>query len=176
MDSRATLFLDVFVAGALSFGGLAAVLSSLHNNVVSHHQLTTDQEFNRTYSLAVAAPGPNAIFLSLLGYRVAGPWGAVLASVAWAIPTMTLLYYIGASGSSRAPDWLKRTRQALVPVIAGLLVAGALATSKSFLWPGRQWMLTMTALSLLLLRPKWNPIWTVAACAAIGALVLQPAP
>lgn len=176
MDPRVTLFLDIFVAGALSFGGLAAVLSSLHNNVVSHHHLTSEQVFNRTYSLAVAAPGPNAIFLSLLGYQLAGPWGALLASVAWAIPTMTLLYFIGATGSSQAPDWLKKTRQALVPVIAGLLVAGALATSKSFLWPTRQWALTLTALAVLLLRPKWNPIWTVAACATVGALALRPLP
>lgn len=94
--------------------------------------------------------------------------------MAWAIPTLTLLYYIGSTGSSRAPEWLKKTRQALVPIIAGLLIAGAVATSRSFLWPGRQWVLTLLALAVLLARPKWNPIWTVAGCAALGAFLLQP--
>ena len=90
MKPEIRLFLDVFIAGALSFGGLAAVLSSLQNSVVSHHHLISGENFSRTYSLAVGAPGPNAIFLSLLGYQVAGPMGACLACLAWALPTIFL--------------------------------------------------------------------------------------
>jgi chromate transporter len=163
------MFLDIFVAGALSFGGLAAVLSSLHNSMVIHHHLMSDEDFSRTYSLAVGAPGPNAIFLSLLGYRLAGPLGAGLAFLAWALPTMSLLFLVGRTGSAQAPRWMQATRKALVPIVAGLLVAAAMRTARSFSWPAPQWGLTLAALLVLVYRPKWNPIWVVAICALLGA-------
>ena len=166
------LFLDVFVAGALSFGGLAAVLSSLHSEVVEQHHLTTASEFDGTYALAVAAPGPNSIFLSLLGYLIGGVPGALVAMLAWAIPTITMLYYIGRTSSSRATPSIKKARKALVPVVAGLLIAGALSASSSYHTPIHQWMLTLAALGVLLARPKWNPIWTVVGCAVLGAIFL----
>jgi len=167
------LFLDIFVAGALSFGGLAAVLSSLQNGVVSQHHLISDQDFSRTYSLAVAAPGPNAIFLSLLGYHIAGPVGACLACLAWALPTILMLYLIGRTGSAQAPAWMKATRKALVPIVAGLLVAGALSTAHSFVMPTAQWGLSLLGLVVLLGKPKWNPFWTVAGCALVGAIWIR---
>lgn len=173
MTAEANLFLDIFVAGTLSFGGLAAVLSSLQNSLVSQHHLTSPENFSRTYSLAVAAPGPNAIFLSLLGYRVAGVAGACLAALAWALPTSFLLYHIGRTGSSQAPAWIKATRTALVPVIAGLLVAGALSTGRSFTLPGPQWLLSLAGLGILLSKPRWNPLWMVAALALIGAFWIR---
>ncbi|MBS2037593.1 chromate transporter [bacterium] len=173
MSQEFTLFLDVFTAGALSFGGLAAVLSSLQNSLVGQHQLTSAEDFSRTYSLAVGAPGPNAIFLSLLGYRVAGPRGAALAALAWALPTLLMLYLVGRTGSAQAPDWMKATRKALVPVTAGLLAAGALSTARSFVMPTPQWLLSLTALLILLKRPKWNPFWVVAGCALVGALAIR---
>ncbi|MBN9419135.1 hypothetical protein ABS71_09905 [bacterium SCN 62-11] len=173
MKSQLLLFTDIFVAGALSFGGLAAVLSSLQNSVVSHHQLISGQEFSRIYSLAVGAPGPNAIFLSLLGYHIGGPLGACLACLAWAIPTILLLYLIGITGSAQAPGWMKTTRKALVPVVAGLLIAGAMSTARSFSMPTAQWALSLVALLVLVYRPRWNPIWTVAGCALIGALWIR---
>lgn len=173
MRPEAALFLDIFVAGALSFGGLAAVLSSLQNSLVSQHHLLSAEEFAATYSLAVGAPGPNAIFLSLLGYKLAGPRGAALAALAWALPTLAMLYLVGRTGSAQAPAWMKATRKALVPVTAGLLLAGALSTARSFVQPGPQWLLSLSALALLLKRPKWNPIWVVAACALLGALLIR---
>jgi chromate transporter len=172
MQTYVTLFLDVFVAGALSFGGLAAVLSSLQTSVVGH-RLVTVEEFTRNYSLGVGAPGPNSIFLSLLGYQVAGIPGVLIANLAWSLPTMTMMYYIGKTGSSRAAPWIKRVRKALVPVIAGLLIAGAVATSSSYQLPVPQWALAFVALGVLMARPKWNPIWTVAGCAALGAVFIR---
>lgn len=173
MNPEATLFLDIFVAGALSFGGLAAVLSSLQNSVVSQHHLTTPEEFARTYSLGVGAPGPNAIFLSLLGYRLGGARGAVLAALAWALPTLFMLYLVGRTGSEAAPKWMKSARKALVPITAGLLAAGALSTARSFALPVPQWVITLLALAVLLKKPKWNPIWVVAGCALLGAISLR---
>ena len=167
------MFLDIFLAGALSFGGLAAVLSSLQNSLVSQHHLFSGEDFSRTYSLAVGAPGPNAIFLSLLGYRLAGWAGACLACLAWGIPTIILLYQIGRTGSAHAPAWIKATRKALVPIVAGLLVAGAMSTARSFAMPTAQWGLSLVALLLLVSRPKWNPLWIVAGCALTGALWIR---
>ena len=166
------LFADIFVAGALSFGGLAAVLGDLRGNVVTRHQLVTLEEFTGTYALAVGAPGPNAIFLSLLGYKVAGLLGVLVAMVAWGIPTILILSAIARTSSSQSSPLIKEARKALVPVVAGLLVAGAVAAASTFSEPERQWGLTAAALAVLLARPKLNPVWVVFGCAGVGAFVL----
>lgn len=173
MTPQWQMFVDIFLAGALSFGGLAAVLSSLQNSLVNQHHLFSNEDFSRTYSLAIGAPGPNAIFLSLLGYRLAGPGGACLACLAWGLPTIFLLYQIGHTGSAQAPAWMRATRKALVPIVAGLLVAGAMSTAKSFALPAPQWGLSLSGLLWLVLRPKWNPFWMVAVCALVGAIWIR---
>ena len=171
MEKLVNLFLDVFVAAALSFGGLAAVLSALRNSTITQHHLITDRDFSQTYALAVGAPGPNSIFLSLLGYRVAGLPGAAVAMLAWAIPTTVLLHYIGKTASSRAVPAIKEARKALVPVVAGLLVAGALSSSIGFEKPTYQWALIVISLGVMLKWPKLNPLWVVGGCALCGALL-----
>lgn len=166
------LFYDVFVAGALSFGGLAAILSTLDNEVVERHQLMTQQVFNSSYAMAVAAPGPNAIFLSLLGYQVAGVSGALVASVAWGLPTITMLYFIGQTASSRTNPRITQARKALVPAVGGLLVAGTLMTSTAFDRVVPQWALLLVGFAALVAFPKMNPVWVVLGSAVVGAVFL----
>lgn len=164
---------DVFVAGAMSFGGLAAVLSSLHSAVVANHLHLTDEQFTRCYSLAVAAPGPNAIFLCLIGYQISGPAGAVLAGLAWGIPTCLALALVARTSSSQANASLKAFRKGLVPIVAGLLVTGAVAAASTYKQPVHQWVLTLVVLAVLLVRPKWNPVWSVLGSSVVGALLLR---
>lgn len=167
------LFANVFWAGLLSFGGLAAVLSTMRTNMVERHGLLSNEDFTSCYGMAVGAPGPNAIFLSLIGYKVAGLLGVVVALTAWAIPTMGLLVLIGRTSSSSSNATIRAFRKALVPVVAGLLLAGSLASASTYTEPVKQWTLTWAAFAIVMLRPKWNPVWTVLGCALAGAFLLR---
>ena len=165
---------DIFFAGAISFGGLAAVLSPLRANIVDRDHFLTNEQFTESYGLAVAAPGPNAIFLCLIGFQMAGVWGAVLAGAAWCIPTGLGLLLIARTSSSGANAKIKAFRKGLVPIVAGLLVAGAVASASTYEQPVRQWVMTAAILGVLLARPQWNPVWVVLGSALLGAFLLQP--
>ena len=45
-----------------------------------------------------------------------------------------------------------------------------MSTAGSFALPTDQWILSLAALLLLVYKPRWNPLWMVAACALIGAI------
>jgi chromate transporter len=163
--------LEVFKVGLVSFGGLAAVLSELQTDCVHRLGVVTDDEFAHSYALAAAAPGPNSIFIALLGYQVAGPLGLIAAVGAWGLATLSLLVVIGKLGSTR---WLKDFRKALVPCVLGLLVAGALATSQAFEVPVGQWLIAVLTVVALIKLPKVNPAWWVLLAGAIGFFTLAP--
>ena len=59
----------------LAFGGANAVIPEMQRQVVDVHHWMTAREFAGLYALAQAAPGPNMMVVSLVGWRVAGVLG-----------------------------------------------------------------------------------------------------
>ncbi|MSQ37906.1 MAG: chromate transporter, partial [Chloroflexi bacterium] len=66
LDAIAALFLSVSL---LAFGGLNTVLPEIHHQAVEIGRWLTDREFTDLYALTQAAPGPNYLIVSLIGYR-----------------------------------------------------------------------------------------------------------
>ena len=169
-DALSALSQEIFSCGVVAFGGLATVLSTLHNGMVHDLSLISDEEFNSTYALATAAPGPNSLFLALLGYQVAGPAGLVVAMLSWSLATLTLLMVVGRIGSLPG---LKTFRKALLPCVLGLLVSGALTTAHAFGNAGPQCLLAAAVLAVMLRFPKVNPAFFVLGAGVFGAFFLR---
>jgi chromate transporter len=74
----------------LAFGGANAVIPEMQRQVVEVHHWMDAREFASLYALAQAAPGPNMMVVSLVGWRVAGFWGAMVATAAIAAPSSVL--------------------------------------------------------------------------------------
>jgi hypothetical protein len=55
-------------------------------------QWLTDRQFSELFAMAQAAPGPNVMFVALLGHFIAGAPGAMVAIVAMCGPTCFLAY------------------------------------------------------------------------------------
>ena len=66
----------------LAFGGGPTVLPEMQRRVVEVHGWMTAAQFTALFGLAQAAPGPNMMVVTLLGWRVAGFWGALVATAA----------------------------------------------------------------------------------------------
>jgi uroporphyrinogen-III decarboxylase len=64
----------------LAFGGGTSVLGEMQRQVVEVHPWMSAQEFAALYALAQAAPGPNMLVTTLIGWRVAGLPGALIAT------------------------------------------------------------------------------------------------
>src|SRR5207253_3320636 len=66
----------------LAIGGINALLPEIHRVVVDVEGWMTSAEFADLFALAQLAPGPNAMVVSLLGWKVAGIPGAFVATIA----------------------------------------------------------------------------------------------
>jgi chromate transport protein ChrA len=66
----------------LAIGGINALLPEFHRVVVDVEGWMTSAEFADLFALAQLAPGPNAMVVSLLGWKVAGIPGAFVATIA----------------------------------------------------------------------------------------------
>ena len=95
-------------------------------------QWLTVRQFSELFAVAQAAPGPNVMFVALLGHFIAGVPGAVVATVAMCGPTCFLAYAV-----SRVFDRVRAARlriaiqAGLVPVTVGLIAASALIIARA---------------------------------------------
>jgi chromate transporter len=152
----------------VSIGGINAVLPELKRQVVEQHGWMTSGEFAALYAIAQAAPGPNMLVSTLIGWHVAGPLGALAATAALVGPCATLTWLVaGAWHRFRDRPWRLVVQAGLMPVTAGLVLAAAavlsIATSVS---PGHAVLTGLGA--VLLLATRLHPLWLLAAGAALG--------
>lgn len=90
-----TLFLTMLKIGAFTFGGGYAMISLLQNEFVSKKKWISDEEFLDLVAIAESTPGPIAINSSTyIGYRMAGFFGALSATVGMVLPSLTIIYVI----------------------------------------------------------------------------------
>lgn len=149
-------------------GGLAMLMPELQRFMVIEHQWLTNEEFIAAFTIGQAAPGPNFVYVTLIGWRLAGFAGALLATFAVLVPPTLLVYGILRFGESRvSPRFQKAMREGLAPVSAGLMLAfGWVLCSHVDV----NWRATLvTALTVaVVLRTRINPVWLVAVGAVLG--------
>jgi chromate transporter len=73
-------------AGAFVFGSGLAIVPFLYGGVVDQFQWLSEQQFVDAVAVAMITPGPVVITVAFIGYLVAGPLGAAVASVAVFLP------------------------------------------------------------------------------------------
>ncbi len=73
-------------AGAFVFGSGLAIVPFLQGGVVNDFRWLTDRQFLDAVAVAMITPGPVVITVAFIGYLVAGPLGAVVASIGVFLP------------------------------------------------------------------------------------------
>ncbi|MBW3537139.1 MAG: chromate transporter [Actinobacteria bacterium] len=61
----------------LAIGGVSVILAELHRVIVVSTGWMSETEFASLFALAQAAPGPNMLFVTLIGWSMAGITGAI---------------------------------------------------------------------------------------------------
>ena len=155
----------------LSFGGANSILPDLQRQVVGQGWMT-GHEFAALFALAQAAPGPNMMVVSLIGWRVAGLPGALVSTVAIAGPTSILTYLTSGLWFRWRDKPLRKAIQAgLLPVTIGLVMASAALITVSTTLDWRTGLIT-AAVAAAIYFTKWHPLLVLGGAALLGAVGL----
>jgi chromate transporter len=164
------LFTHLLVLSLLSIGGAITTVSDLHRFVVSERGWIDDATFSASVAMAQAAPGPNLMFVPLVGFQIAGLAGAMVALLGMLIPSTVL--------ALSATRWIERHREqrvvrafvaGMMPVTLGLILSTGYVLMRS-VGPTTVGVVVTVAVTVVLsMRTKLAPVWMVAAGAAAGA-------
>ena len=156
----------------LAFGGANAVIPEMQRQVVDVHHWMSAHEFAALYALAQAAPGPNMMVVSLVGWRVAGFWGALVTTGAVAAPSSLLTLVVsGVWFRFKDAPWRKALQAGLQPVSAGLIMASAALLIQTTAVDWTAAAVTAVATGLFIFT-KLHPMLILAAAATAGAIGL----
>ncbi|MBU3739048.1 MAG: chromate transporter [Rhodoferax sp.] len=173
----------------LAVSGAISTAPDMHRFLVAERQWLTDGQFSSSIALAQAAPGPNVLFVALLGWNVGmnagGGLGAGLA--AWDTGLLGMLIAMGGMiGPSTVltytvARWARRNRhlravrafkQGMAPMVVGLLLStGWLLTlgHGARLDNAPLWLLSLAS-ALLAWQTRLHLLGLLGAGAALGAM------
>ena len=84
------LFLRFLTLSLMAVGGAITLVPEMHRYLVDERNWLTDHEFTSSIALAQAAPGPNILFVTLLGWNAAGVPGALATTIGIMLPASVL--------------------------------------------------------------------------------------
>jgi chromate transporter len=148
----------------LAFGGGNAVLPEMQRQVVEVHRWMTAQDF----AALQAAPGPNMLVSTLIGWQVAGLAGALVATFGLTLPSCALTLAVShAWYRFRDAPWRRAVQAGILPVTVGLIMAGAVLLCQTTSTGWRPALLTAVATALFL-GTRVHPLLVLAAAALLG--------
>ncbi len=163
------LFGHFMVLSLLAVGGAITTAPDMHRYLVTEQHWLTDAQFNASIAIAQAAPGPNVLFVAVLGWNAAGPLGALATMSGILIPSTVLSLWATRWGAQRRETrGVRAFTIGMAPLTLGLL----LATGWLLAEPARRsigGVVLVVVTVLVILRSKLSPMWMVAAGSAVGA-------
>ncbi len=166
------LFGHFLALSLMSIGGAITLVPDMHRRLVTDGGLLSDTDFTASIALAQAAPGPNVLFVALMGWYSGGLGGALGSMLGIMLPSTTLTLVVSRWVATRRA-WLsvQAFQAGMVPVTIGLLLAtGYLLAPPVQTQPSA--LALSVAVALLVWRTRISLIWLVAAGGLIGGLGL----
>jgi chromate transporter len=174
-----SLFVHYLALSLLSVGGAITAAPDMHRYLVQEKGWLSDPQFSASIAIAQAAPGPNVLFIALLGWNVglnAGSMWLGLAAMAICmvgimLPSTTLTYLAARWGhENRELRGVRAFKQGMAPIVIALLVATGfiLATANGYElkhWP--TWALAGVT-AVVVWRTRIHLLWLLGAGAVVG--------
>ena len=166
-----SLFSHFLALSLLAVGGAITTVPDMQRFVVHQQGWLSDAQFTASVALAQAAPGPNVLFVAVIGYNVGGLAGVLATMAGTLLPSTTL-----ALSASR---WGERNREArslrafttgMAPLTIGLLLSTGwilLQPTRSHAWSSA---ILVAATLWLMLRTRLSPLWMISAGALAGVM------
>jgi chromate transporter len=156
----------------ISVGGMPSVMPEMQRMVVDVKGWLTPGEFLQAFAVGQAAPGPNILIASLIGWKVAGIPGALVALAAICGPAAVIAWWVSELWERfKDSPWRRAIQRAIAPVVVSLILSSGfiIATPAAPDW--RLWLIAgLSAAAMLASRA--NPLWMLAGGGVLGALLL----
>ncbi|WP_188380737.1 chromate transporter [Oxalicibacterium faecigallinarum] len=178
------LFLHFLSLSLLSVGGALAAAPDMHRFLVDQQHWLTHTQFNSSITIAQAAPGPNVLFIALMGWNIGLNAGGMLSGLLGMSLTMIGILLPSTLFTYGATRWIHRNRDkravrafrlGMGPVVVGLVLATGWIMAGTHGLPWEQWPLwTITAITIfLMLRTRIHILWLLAIGAILGSTLLS---
>jgi chromate transporter len=185
------LLLHFMSLSLLAIGGAITTAPEMHSYLVTQKMWLSDSQFTSSIALAQAAPGPNVLFIALIGWNVglnaggglAAGWhawwlalaGVLVAMVGIMLPSTTLTFLVARWGhQNRELRAVRAFKQGMAPIVIALLIATGWILAASHGDPLEHWRLWLvTAVTTLVVwHTRLHMLWLLGAGAALGVFGL----
>ena len=170
------LFYSFFYIGLFSFGGGYASMPLIIEQAITLHHWIDMKMFTNLFTISQMTPGPIAINGStFVGMRVAGFWGAIIATVGCVLPSciiVTLLAIIYTKYKDIV--WLKEVLSYLRPAVIAMIAMSGITLFIEAVHPAHfsYYSVIVFVISfVLLVKYKVNPILIMFACGFLQVIV-----
>jgi len=171
------LFQHFFIMSTLSIGGAVSTLPEMHRFLIDQHHWLSEAQFNASVAIGQASPGPNILFIVLLGWNIGINSGSVDAAFVAVLIAMSGILLPSTTLAFLASGWLSRNNHrlpvrafklGLAPIVVALLIATGWILASSH--PAGEWHLWVVTLgtALLVWRTRVHMLWLLAAAALLG--------
>ena len=163
-----SLALQFALLSLLAFGGANSVVPEMHRQSVEVQHWLSDKDFAALFAIAQAAPGPNFMISTLVGWKAAGLAGALVATLAMAAPSSVLAYLVSRVWERhRSAQWRIAMAAGLTPVTVGLVASSGWLLSRGADTNAKLMAVTV-ATAFVAGATRINPLWCLGAGAAMG--------
>lgn len=173
------MFGHFLLLSLLSIGGAISTAPDMHRYLVDRQHWLTDPQFNASVAIAQAAPGPNVLFVALMGWHVGLNAGGPLTGLLGVLVTMlgillpsTTLTYLAASWGHRNRElrWVRAFKQGMAPIVIALLIATGWILASANVTSLKDWpLIVLTGVTALVVwRTRLHLLWLLGAGAVLG--------
>ncbi len=156
----------------ISVGGVNSLMPEIHRVSVDANHWLTAAEFTQLFAVSQAAPGPNVLIASLIGWKAGGLPGAVIGLASICGPAAALSYWVGGLWDRlRAAPWRDTVQRAFLPLTVGLVFSSGyvIATPDGLGWRNAA---IAAGSAATIYATRLNPLWILAAGGVLGVLWL----
>ena len=184
-----TLFLHFLSLSLLSIGGAITTVPDMHRFLVGEKSWLSDSQFTGSIALAQAAPGPNVLFVAVLGWNIgmnaggglaggASAWGMAFAGVfatmlGILLPSTTLTFFAARWGhQNKERRDVRAFKMSMAPIVVALFMAtGWILTVGHGPFLENLWLWVLTLVSTLVVwQTRIHLLWLLAAGALGGVM------
>jgi chromate transporter len=170
MSMLLSLFLKLSAFSMIAFGGVNALLPELLNLAVNQEQWIDLQTFSDYFAIAQAAPGPNFMTVTLLGWHIYGMIGALVATFAIVWPSSILIFFLQRFILGiKDPIKKKSIQYAAAALAIGLVLSSAWEIALQINHGFAAYLLTIATIGLTLFT-RWHPLYLIAIGGALGLM------